>query len=242
MALVFPIAFFFFAIWLIFVRLRQSPLSEVEEYISQRDWKKAHNWVTIYLEEETLTRPKLLMYGSIARFGMEEAGLETKGIPDYPNQLQLEDSSKIFLKDMYIRTLELFAKSSRIMGILCDYHGNFGGQLDSLHVRAAVETDTIWEETNSVCRENLFSGKIQFLRDFLFVTTGRNLQLREEPNLSGSVLLKLDKGVRVLRRKKGLVLNLGGRSHHWYFVFTREGRQGWLYGRYLAKLKAEPSP
>lgn len=240
-SLLFPIAVFFFAVWLIFVRFRQSPMSEIEEYIAKKDYKSSVAWLNTFLDKETITRPKLLMYGTIVQFGLREQDNEEYNLPDYQAMLRKEDTAKIFLKESYLRRLKLFPRASYMPELICNLSKDFGKSFhneESLALLAtAIANEKLWRLPSENCKQSFFNSTV--LKEQIYVTTGDKLQLREEPNLEALVITRLDKNIRVISRKQGAPMSLGGKTHNWHFVFTETNEQGWLYGKYL---KTEKKP
>ncbi len=192
--------------------------------------------MNVYLEKEKASRTKLLMYGSIVQFGVGDIQLKDD-TPDYLAMLRKEDGARIFLRESYLRKLELFAESKNLPELLCQLDADFPEGINQPGlVEQAIDGSVIWYKPSEQCMARLFSTK-QF-QSYILLTSGDQLQLRENPSLDDLVEARLGKNVKVFSRRTGPSMVLAGKKDNWHFVFTEEGRVGWLFGRYLKPLKS----
>lgn len=239
--IVLPLFIFFIAMWLVFSKLQKTPAEKIEQALHQKDFKEAYRLVDKYLERERLSRLRLLMYGTLIQFGLEE---QKEPLPqDFPNYQKLlaqEDSAFIFLKESYMRRMQMFPNSQKFLQLTCNFVHLFPSvyldQQTQKLLAGGIESMGNWLPINHRCLSLIFDDAVPFFRNYLRLVNGTNVNLRKDPDTEGNIITTLHAGEKILLRKKGPALLVGGQQGHWQFVFTKEQKQGWIFDYYLLPL------
>ena len=236
LSLGFPIAFFFFAVWLTFVRFHKSPIGELQEFIEKKEYQKAYKALKPYLEDESISKANVAMYGFIIKMGLNEIGTDTSSLPDFYTLLKSKDSTGVFYKEAILKSAKLFPESARYADFICNYYQHFKKiEPDTMSLfNQGINTDSEWLYLSQSCVDTMFNAALFSSR--LGVVKGDKLKLRQGPSLDTQVVDKLAKSTNVFIRKQGAKLTIAGSTHHWYYIFTEDQKQGWVYGRYINKL------
>jgi len=242
-----PILFFFFTVWLIFIKFDKSPMATIEEYLSKKQYNSALKIIETQLENDSIARTKWLMYASIVEYAIKQTPQENnKKIhlnTDYFSLLKEEDSSGIFLKESYLRKLQMFNQSPNFIHLLLDFKKNFSISYNLLFsysfVQAGFISNTIWSSLRNDKEKNfwldLFHSKTKYTSARLKKIDATNLNLRSQSNIDSEVITQLKKGDEVLIRKKGRHDTIYNYSNNWFFIVTKNFNQGWVFGKYLVK-------
>lgn len=236
--LAFPLIFFFVAVWLVFSKWETPPLTQIENELRLKNWKQAHELIDEYVKDESLSRLRLLMYGSILQSAVDLNLYQPNEIDDYYRKLRFEDSSRVFIEKELLFKMELFGDTVDFLTYYCDYADSFPSRLDSLFKQVefinAIDTSTTWLIKDPKCitdlleRQNLpFIGKVN----------ASALQLREDANRQSSSMATLPLGRKVLLRKAAQAETIDGVTSHWQFVTSAKGESGWAFSAYISKQK-----
>ncbi|MCB1146026.1 MAG: SH3 domain-containing protein [Leptospiraceae bacterium] len=225
-----PVLFFIFAVWLIFKRVQSGHTEELETLLREKNFKALSEEVIRRLESEDMNRPRLLMYGSIAT-------LVDPTLPDFLVILQKEDSTQIFLREVFIRLVNLQGESGRLLIWLQRYlelQNSTALEPGSLDFwLSAIEKDSKLELQSIPDFPNFIHRLTKIWPSLAFETTGKDVQIRETPGLTGLVQAKLAKGQIVFCRLKGPEEEIFGKRGSWRYCITEDRIQGWLFDSYL---------
>lgn len=239
--LLIPFVILFLSVWLIFSKFQKSPTEKIEKALQEQDFLKADKFVSRYLKKDQISRLRLLMYGSILQFGLQEQGKSTsQEIPDYKKILIEEDSALIFLKESYLRKLEMFPHSQRFLQESCEFVENFPSVYLSPKTQKLLdigfESMDTWQPINSRCLTLIFDDAVPFFRERLRLVNATNVNFRKEPDIESSILATLSVGQKVLLRQQGPRLVVGSKEGNWRFIFLENQKQGWVFDGFLSSL------
>lgn len=237
-----PVIIFFISVWLIFSKFQKTPAEKIEQALQEKDFLHAQKLITRYIEKEKLSRLRLLMYGTIVQFGLQEKNSLPAEIPDYQEMLIQEDSALIFLKESYLRRMEMFPYSERFLQLTCSFVDLFPSvyltdETQKLFARG-IESMGNWKPVNRHCLALIFDEAIPFFHRYLRMVNASDVNFRKDPDTESFIINKLNAGEKVLTRKKGPALTVGKQSGYWQFIFTKEQKQGWVFDHYLSNLPA----
>lgn len=231
--ILFPVFFFLGAVWLIYTRFHRDPLQEIEILLENKRFPQAANFAISQLNKDPLARPRWLMYAVIAT---QSAGNMHEN-KVYETVLRNEDTSGIFLKESYLRRMHYKENQKYFLSLWLSYLTDFSGALKDESFQNALKNALDSGEPWTIISENDFAGfwgkvSVEF-PGLLRRVSGDNLQLREKPDSSGKVLMKLPKNEKLLARKKGESFSVGAKKGNWLFVLTSSQQQGWVFDGYL---------
>lgn len=240
--IIFPVIFFILTVWLIFAKIQQGPLAAIEENLKNRKFKEAAEDVKSLTDDASLARPRLLMYGAIARKGLP-AEQKTEYI-DYMKELKSEDVSGIFVKEAYRRQLELFYADDSFLRTWYDFlQFSPDAAADTELYRRGIITDTAWANLTPAEALDFFKYLKENRSEYLRVVDAENLQVRSGPGRDSEVLGRLRDNESVLIRAAGPEATIAGRKAQWRYIYSESQEQGWVFSGYLKKpdFRAEPS-
>ncbi|MDH5717238.1 MAG: SH3 domain-containing protein [Spirochaetia bacterium] len=235
--IIFPLLFFLASIYLVFVKIQQGPLVEIENELNNQNWMRVISLVEEYLKEETLSRKHLLVYGSIAEYALAEENPDYKD-EKYMNILIIEDSTRIFLNESYLQKLEKFSYSKNFLKLLCRYNYFFPGGLADNKVTNFIEkgfkSTVYWNKAEISCYENIFQNNKDIFQDKIKQINADNVNIRLKPSLDSEILSQIKRGANIIIREEGPSMTIDNKTNKWFFVLTENSDQGWIFGSFIS--------
>lgn len=229
-----PIAFFLLSIWLIFKRVQGGVSEEIDKLIRQNKYEMAKVEIARRLAKDKINRPKLLMYGSIS-------SMASNGKPDYLSILVKEDSTGIFVQEVFYRLIALKPGSPALLHWFSRYKEIYKNKF------LTSEQKVAWQKAFSKKTTlDLNFNEKEYIRLFghiqksfpqqIYITKSRGLQFRESPTLSAVVLGVLAKDEKLFCRVSQNPEIINSKKGTWKFCITSEKHQGWVFDAYIDKV------
>lgn len=153
-----------------------------------------------------------------------------------------------YIEDLDFEEVERAAASDRerFLGLLVHYYSRYPATpylselvkmlLDNLGrggVTLAGREEFLNGMIISFCRK--YPTSSEFHR--FFTCTGESVNFRDSPSTSGKVVGKIEKDALLVQLEKSMdMMQIGDTRDYWYRISDLKGRQGWIFGKFLATL------
>ena len=248
MTLAAPVIIFFIWVWLLFVKLQKDAIVEIEDLIAENKWTEVIQNVEKILNKNDSPQIHLYVFGSVAKFGLEEEEKLKRGtissikkIRDYNHELIRRDSTGIYLRESFFYRFKKFPQSKMIVKLLCDYLDYFPDALENeknfqqLFLKA-LSPEINWEKIPTVCLEQMFSKKLPLLKVITRSPKKKSRPMRTRPHIRSRLIRNIQIEERVFVRTKYGASETTPKEKKWLYIMDAFGKSGWILSKNFSHL------
>ena len=243
-----PVIMFFIWVWLLFVKLQKDVIVEIEDLIAENKWTEVIQNVEKILNKSDSPQIHLYVFGSVAKFGLEEEEnlkrktiSSIKQIRDYNHELIRRDSTGIYLRESFFYRFKKFPQSKMMVRLLCDYLDYFPDALENEKKFQQLFLKTLspeinWDKIPTVCLEQMFSRKLPFLKIITRSPKKKSRPMRMRPHINARLIRNIRIEERVFVRTKYEANAIISKENKWLYIMDEFGKSGWILSKNFSHL------